>query len=123
MEVLNLMYLLATKLQQQRFSTSQEKLTQMEVERFLASEGVIYEREKHLSDRDIPDFLIQTQFGSVVLEVKTRCPRKAIYRQLERYAGHQVVNGLILLTGTSMGLPPKINGKPSIVVSLGAGWL
>ncbi|MFY0545474.1 hypothetical protein [Brevibacillus sp. H7] len=123
MEVMKSMYNLATMLQLQRFSTAQEKLTQMEVERFLTSEGIRFEREKHLSDRDIPDFLIQTQFGNVVLEVKTRCARKAIYRQLERYAGHQVVNGLILLTGTSMGLPPEINGKPSIVASLGAGWL
>lgn len=123
MAVMESMFDLASRLQQQRFSTTQEKLTQMEVERFLASEGIHFEREKHLSDRDIPDFLIKTQFGNVVLEVKTRCPRKAIYRQLERYAGHQVVNGLILLTGTSMGLPPQIKGKPSIVVSLGAGWL
>lgn len=123
MAVMESMYDLASRLQQQRFSTTQEKLTQMEVERFLTSEGIRFEREKHLSDRDIPDFLIQTPFGNVVLEVKTRYPRKAIYRQLERYAGHQEVKGLILLTGTSMGLPPMINGKPSIVASLGAGWL
>ena len=63
MEVMESMYNLATMLQQQRFSTSQEKLTQMEVEHFLTYEGIRFEREKPLSGRDIPDFLIQTQFA------------------------------------------------------------
>ncbi|MGG0939228.1 hypothetical protein ABHN11_24755 [Brevibacillus centrosporus] len=123
MEIIEVMSSLVEKLQLQRFSTEQEKLTQMDVECFLASIGICFEREKHLSDRDIPDFLIHTPAGSVVLEVKTRCARKAIYRQLERYAQHQVVAGIILLTGTSMGLPPEIKGKPSVVASIGAGWL
>jgi hypothetical protein len=123
MEIIELMYDLATLLQQQRFSAEQEKLTQMEVERFLRSKGINFEREKPLSDRDIPDFLIHTELGYVVLEVKRRCPRKTIYRQLERYAKHETVIGLILLTGTSMGLPPEINGKPAILASLGVGWL
>lgn len=123
MEILVSMCNLTTMLQLQRFSTVQEKLTQMEVESYLISEGISFEREKHLTNRDIPDFLIQTQAGKVVLEVKTRCARKAIYRQLERYAGHQDVDGLILLTGTSMGLPQEIKGKPAIVASIGAGWL
>jgi hypothetical protein len=113
----------AAQLQQQRFVTVQEKRTQMDVEQYLISNGFQFEREVHLSDRDIPDFLINTHLGGIVLEVKTKYSRKAIYRQLERYAEHQKVDGLILLSGTSMGLPRDINGKPAIVVSLGEGWL
>ncbi|PMS08584.1 hypothetical protein C0Z17_29500, partial [Trinickia caryophylli] len=67
----------------------------------------------------IPDFLI----NGIAVEVKTRSPRKAIFRQLSRYAKHEEVRALILLTGTSMQLPPEINGKPALVVSLGEGWL
>jgi hypothetical protein len=122
-KIIEAMHDLAVQLQKQRFSTVQEKRTQIDVEQYLTVNETKFEREKRLSDHDIPDFLIHNELGGIVLEVKTRCARKAIYRQLERYAEHREVDGLILLTGTSMGLPPTINGKPAIVVSLGAGWL
>lgn len=120
---IEVMHHLVEHLQQQRFNTVQEKRTQMDVERFLTSEGISFDREKRLSDQDIPDFIIHSQVGGIVLEVKTRFARRAIYRQLERYSEHKVVDGLILLTGTSINLPSEINGKPAAVVSLGAGWL
>jgi hypothetical protein len=110
-------------LQLQRFNTVPEKRTQIEVEQFLQTEGYTYEREKRLSERDIPDFFIHSSFGNVVLEVKTRYAKKATYRQLERYSKYDEVNGLILLTGTSMCLPLSINNKPSLKASLGVGWL
>lgn len=111
------------QLKKQRFSALQEKQTQNEVESFLGSSGYTFDREKRLSNRDIPDFFIKTMHGNIVLEVKTRCPKKAIFRQLERYAKHDDVHGLILLSGTSMGLPSDITGKPCAIVSLGEGWL
>jgi hypothetical protein len=114
---------LADLLQRQRFNMVQEKLTQLEVERFLHQHAIQFDREHRLSANDIPDFLIYTKFGEIVLEVKLHFPRRAIYRQLERYAAHDSVHGLILLTGTSMGLPQTIKGKPTLLVSLGAGWL
>jgi hypothetical protein len=114
---------LAAQLRNQRFSTIQEKQTQLEVELFLIALNYSFQREKRLNEKDIPDFLISSPDGAIVLEVKTRCPKKQIYRQLERYAKHESVVGLILLTGTSMGLPPVIERKPAIVVSLGEGWL
>jgi hypothetical protein len=122
-KLIEYMCMLGEKLQLQRFGVAQEKQTQQEVEQFLLHANIAFEREKRLSAHDIPDFFIQSEFGSIVLEVKTRYQRRAIYRQLERYAGHENVKGLILLTGTSMNLPREINGKPAIVVSLGAGWL
>lgn len=117
--ILETMLHLSSQLRRQRFSTIQEKQTQADIEQFLISQGIHFEREKRLSEKDIPDFMLD----GIVLEVKTRCSRKAIYRQLERYAQHEEVQGLMLLTGTSMGLPPDINGKPAMVVSLGEGWL
>lgn len=111
------------QLKLQRFHTVQEKQTQSEVELYLTSAGYSFEREKRLSERDIPDFFLTSQYGSLVLEVKIRCPKRQIFRQLERYASHESVYGLILLSGTSMGLPIEINKKPSRFVSLGEGWL
>lgn len=121
--LLEFQYELSERLKLQRFSTAQEKQTQAEVQTFLLASGYKFEREKRLSERDIPDFFIHSPHGNLVLEVKTRCPRKQIYRQLERYAAHVTVHGLILLTGTSMGLPVAIHGKPSVLASLGEGWL
>ncbi|RRJ54856.1 hypothetical protein EHV15_35370 [Paenibacillus oralis] len=117
------MCILGEKLQLQRFSVAQEKQTQYEVEQFMLHANVAFEREKRLSAQDIPDFYIPSKYGCIVLEVKNRYSKRAIYRQLERYAVHENVKGLILLTGTSMHLPGIINDKPAIVVSLGAGWL
>jgi threonine synthase len=117
------MFCLAESLQLQPFSVAQEKQTQIEVERFLKQKGYRFEREIRLSEKDIPDFLVHTERGGIIIEVKTRFARRAIYRQLERYAEHEKVHGLILLTGTSMKLPQEIKGKPSLVASLGAGWL
>jgi hypothetical protein len=122
-EILEIMHILVGQIQLQRFRTTPEKSTQSDVEQFLTNYGLEFQREKRLTKKDIPDFLIQSDFGGIVVEVKTKCSRMAIYRQLERYAEYKEVDGLILLTGTSMGLPSKINGKPAIVASLGAGWL
>lgn len=121
--MLKLQYELCMQLKLQRFSTIQEKQTQMDVEHYLRMIEVPFEREKRLSNHDIPDFFIPSPEGNLILEVKTRFPRKAIFRQLERYAEHDVVHGIILLTGTSMGLPNEMNGKPTMIVSLGEGWL
>lgn len=122
-ELMCLLQSLANQLKLQRFSTIQEKKTQSEVETFLLSAGYSFEREKRLSSKDIPDFLIQSPYGNLVLEVKIRFPKKQIYRQLERYAAHVNVDGVILLTGTCMGLPDKIAEKPAVLVSIGEGWL
>ncbi len=78
------------------------------------------EREKVLGPGDRPDFVI----GGVVVEVKVRGARKvAIWKQLNRYAAHQAVTDLVLVTNLSMGLPAAVDGKPAWYVSLGRAWL
>lgn len=116
--------ILAEQLRVQRFSMSgQEKQTQQQVENFLSLMGYSFEREQRLTRQDIPDFLIDIPYGKIAIEVKLRYPKRQIYRQLERYAQHDDVKGIILLTGTSMGLPSEIHGKPCVLVSLGEGWM
>lgn len=106
-----------------RLDMALEKRAQADLESALQAAGLEFEREKPLSKSDIPDFLVKVEGITVALELKTRAQRKAIFRQLERYAEHGSVDCLLLMTGTAMGLPSAINGKPAAVVSMGGGWL
>jgi hypothetical protein len=96
---------------------STENALQTSIQEAFDNAGVDYAREKALSRRDRPDFLC----GDVVIEAKCRYPKKAIYRQLVRYAEHDSVAAIILVTGTAMGMPDQINGKPVYVISAGMG--
>ena len=78
-----------------------------------------YAREVSLGDGDIIDFLI----GDVGLEMKIKGQRMAIYRQCERYCGHDRLQALVLATNVAMGMPAAINGKPIFIASLGRAWL
>jgi hypothetical protein len=106
-------------IQSNRFSLSGEKQTQVQIGDALAAAGIPFEREVRLSDEDIVDFMVD----GIAVEVKIKGQRKAIYRQLERYAAHERVRAVLLVTAVSMQLPPAINSKPAKVASLGAGWL
>ncbi|WP_252109094.1 MULTISPECIES: hypothetical protein [unclassified Halomonas] len=106
-----------------RLNSATEKQAQADLEQALAETGWIFQREWRLSDRDIPDFVVRVNETVIVIELKTRAQRKRIYRQLERYAQHNQVDAVVLLTGTAMQLPSEISGKPARVASMGAGWL
>lgn len=83
--------------------------------------GCPVEREARLSARDVPDFIVG---DGIVIELKVKgAPRAAITRQLERYARHDRVTALILLSNVAMSLPGSIGGKPAFFVSLGGAWL
>lgn len=111
----------ATMLRVTRLATSTERALQDAIEGALKAANIPFSRELALSSRDRPDFLLSD--GAVVLEAKVRYPKKAIYRQMARYASHQGVEALILVTGTAMGMPAAIDGKPVFVVSTGLGSL
>lgn len=104
-----------------RLRTSTEAALQRSIEEALTTARIGFEREKALGPADRPDFLLAE--GAIVLEAKARYPRKKIYRQLERYAAHDGVQALILVTGTAMGMPAEINGRPVYVVSAGMGMM
>lgn len=78
-------------------------------------------REYRLSQKDIVDFFVPSL--GLVIEIKVKGSAKAIYRQLERYAKHEQVKVILLLTAKTMGLPEKINDRPSYFMSLGQAWL
>jgi hypothetical protein len=103
-----------------RFDLQDEKRTQVQIAGMLTAAGVPFEREVRLSDEDIVDFLVA---GGIALEVKIKGPRMPIFRQLERYAQHNVVEAIVLFTSVSMLLPGEIGGKPAAVASLSRGWM
>jgi hypothetical protein len=104
-----------------RCDLSTEKRTQADIQAALVAAAIPFEREKRLSDKDIPDFLVE---GRIAVEVKLKgSPKMAIYQQLARYAEHAEAEALVLATNLSMGLPAEIGGKPAFYVSLGGAWL
>lgn len=104
-----------------RVDLSTEKTMQAGVEMALMQSGMPFEREKRLSDRDIPDFLVG---GHIVVECKLRSKSRKIdtYKQLMRYAEHDVVTDIVLASNTNMGLPEEIQGKSIYVASMSMGW-
>ena len=111
---------LATLLYSQRYRLGNESLLQIDVEQFLLREGVPHEREKVLDIGDRVDFFVE---GHIALELKIKMPARHIYRQLQRYAKHDVVDSLVLMTLGVGGVPPMVNDKPCYVVNLGRSAL
>ena len=95
--------------------TSSEKVMQEDIERALQRAGVDHKREFSLNAADRPDFFSD----GIVIEAKVRCAKRVIYRQLDRYAKHDRVTAVILVSCTAMGLPEEIQGKPAYFVSPG----
>jgi len=110
---------IAALLERTRFNVAGEKALQADVATRLEAAGVEFRREVRLSGYDIIDFMA----GAVGIEVKVKGSARAILRQLKRYAAHDEVSSIILLSAVSMGLPSDIGGKPMRVVSLGRAWL
>lgn len=102
-----------------RMAVYDEKRAQVELSEYLTSQGVQHIREMTLGPGDVVDFLI----SGIAVELKVKGSRMAIYRQLERYAAHGIVRGVILVTNRAMGLPETINGKPATVISMSRAWL
>jgi hypothetical protein len=99
---------------------SSEIEMQSAIAKILASEGVQFVREKVLSKKDVVDFLVE---GGVAIECKVKGRPLSIHRQLERYAGYDDVNGIILFSAVHMGVKSEINGKPAYMVQCGVAWL
>ena len=110
---------IATLLRGKRLRLDNEKLLQAQVAEVLAVGNIDAVREVRLAPGDVIDLLA----GEVGIEIKIKGQRRAIYRQCERYCGHEAIEALILITNAAMGMPASINGKPVFVVSLGTGWL
>lgn len=106
-------------LQSRRFTLSDEKRLQAEIEEVLTDAGIKHVREYRLDAGSIIDFFI----SGTGIEVKRRGSKLEIWRQLERYAEFDEVETLILVTNVPMGCPSVVKGKPIYVVNLAKAWL
>jgi len=86
-----------------------------------AAHRVPVQREVPLSGSDRIDFLA----GRVGIEVKTHGQPAAVARQLQRYAGSDRIDALVLVTAVARHsrLPATLGGKPVLLASLLEGAL
>lgn len=79
------------------------------------------QREHILGPKDRVDWLLD---GAIAIECKVKGANKmACYKQLQRYANHDCVKGIVLVTSLAMGLPEAIDGVPTAMVRLGRAYL
>lgn len=94
-----------------RMTFRDEAELQGRIAQLLQAAGVAFERERVLSPGDRVDFLVLPGLG---VEVKVGGPRTAIIRQLARYAAHDIIQGLVLVTASlrhTEAFPREIGGK------------
>ena len=99
-----------------RLSRSNERELQDSIEELLVAEAIPFEREAELAPSDRPDFMVE----SCAVEVKTKGSATEVLRQLLRYAGHDRVDRLMLITTRSshVHIQPVLLGKPLFVFYL-----
>jgi hydroxylamine reductase (hybrid-cluster protein) len=103
-----------------KFPLQDEKETQVLIENVLSEAGIKFKREYKISDKDQPDFLIDS---GIVLVVKIKGRPVDILCQCQRYCQHNMVSILILITNKLIGFPSEINGKPCYVINMGKSWM
>ena len=84
--------------------------------------GIAFDREVHLSAEDRIDFLVE---GTVGLEVKISGGLSEVTRQLHRYAQHERIGSLVLVTTRMrhLALMREFNAKRIHVLHLIGGSL
>jgi hypothetical protein len=102
-----------------RFLIDDEKRLQASIADALTSAGLSFEREVRLSPRDVIDYVSDR----VGIEAKVKGSKRAILRQVQRYAGSDRLDAIVVITAVALGLPDQINGKPVRMVSIGRAWL
>lgn len=85
---------------------------------FLGS-GVEFEEQVILGPGERIDFMV----GAVGVELKTQGSWSDLVRQLARYAAHERIGALVVVSTRrrlTASLPSEINGKPILAVAAGA---
>lgn len=101
-----------------RYSYESEAELQEGIAKALATEGFTFTREARLNSLSRIDFL--SFDGGVGIEVKIGGSHADLVRQIFRYAGHDEIRELVVVTSRRhhSGIPPNVLGKPIHVVTL-----
>lgn len=106
-----------------RFAFTDESTLQDGLEQMLKLHGVEHVRERELGNLGKVDFYLTSH--RVALEAKTQGSPSAVLEQLMRYARHDDVDALVIVTSrTRLGrVPPTLNGKPVYSIPLWANGI
>ncbi len=107
-------------LRRYRYRYANEKDLQAGIESALLAGGFAFEREVRLAPGDVADFMVEP---GICVEIKIDGGISALTRQLHRYAQHDAVQGIVLVTSRSRltNLPEVLNAKPLLCfIILGA---
>jgi hypothetical protein len=91
-----------------RFNTEEELADGIELA--FKEDGIVYEREVRLGERDRVDFMV----GALAIEVKIKGGISPLTRQVARYVKHERVEAIMVCTSSRQYaslLPPAIGGK------------
>ena len=112
---------LTNALRAARFRFSNEDELQAGVAEVLTAAGIPFDREVAIGPGDRLDFLV----GTTAIEVKVDGGRNDLLRQLKRYARHEGIEDLVVVTSRARhaGLPDSIGSKPIWVVWVSGGAL
>lgn len=104
-----------------RLAQNTERELQSAIADALTQARIPFEREAKLSSRDRPDFLLEQ---GVALEVKTKGALSSVCTQLTRYAEHDRVTVVVLVSTRRVHVAPEeLAGKPVLSVCVGSGLL
>lgn len=112
---------LAATIQSHRYRYDHERELHEALARCLTDAGHTVAREVRLSERDRIDFLVNERIG---IEVKVQGGPSSVLGQLGRYARHETIAGLLLVSDRmQLGriAATAINGKPFRAVLLLGG--
>jgi hypothetical protein len=110
----------ARAVRRHRYRFDDEKQLQAAIAMVLEGDGLPYAREALLAPGDVADFLVA---GCVAVEVKVGGGLSDVTRQLHRYAAHEAIGALVLVTSLARlaNQPETFRGKPlEVVVVSGA---
>lgn len=117
-EQVDLMMMIVRILQGYRFNITDEAELQEGISRVLRERGLTFEREYSLSSADRIDFLV----NNIGVEIKIGSSRAQVLRQLHRYAQHEEIKGLVVVTTKATHtIPDFISRKPVMLLNLSVG--
>jgi len=107
---------LADLLSRYRYDCASEFELQNGIEEVLKDSSFDYEREVRLSKEDRVDFLVDR----IGIEIKIDGSTTELLRQLARYAKHEKIKCLVVVTSRSRltSLPERLGGKPILTVNV-----
>lgn len=107
----------ATALRAHRYQFAHEDDLQAGIAEALTAARIPYQREVRLSATDRLDVMVH----GVAIEVKVAGATDRVLSQLQRYASHDQVTDLVLVTTRARhcALPALVGGKPLAIVHLG----